>query len=229
MISHRTYLPQLLVTDDNKGWDICHRLILGLLEFLGPLLEQEKLDVAIKTYYRGSLRVLVVLLHDFPEFLCHYYIALSEAIPFSCIQMRNLVLSAFPRTMHLPDPFTPNLQLDDLPESKMIPSLDDRYLENITNSGIVSAIDQYFELKKKDNEDDNMLESLVDKIMNEIGGAALKQHPKGLQNLGAIVLYIGGKASILLSQGEPLSDNCAAIALYKQLLSNMVSEGNKYV
>ncbi|CAO3654186.1 unnamed protein product [Cunninghamella echinulata] len=225
LISHRTYLPQLLVTDDNKGWDICHRLILGLLEFLGPLLEQEKLDVAIKTYYRGSLRVLVVLLHDFPEFLCHYYIALSEAIPFSCIQMRNLVLSAFPRTMHLPDPFTPNLQLDDLPESKMIPSLDDHYLDNITNSGAVSAIDQYFELKKKDNENDDVLESLVDKIMNEVGGAALKQHPKGLQNLGAIVLYIGSKASILLSQGESLSDNCAAIVLYKQLLSNMVSEG----
>ena len=30
--------------------------------------------------------------------------------------MRNLVLSAFPRAMRLPDPFTPNLKVDLLPE-----------------------------------------------------------------------------------------------------------------
>ncbi len=32
------------------------------------------------------------------------------------LQMRNLVLSAFPRAMRLPDPFTPNLKVDLLPE-----------------------------------------------------------------------------------------------------------------
>lgn len=30
--------------------------------------------------------------------------------------MRNLILSAFPRNMRLPDPFTPNLKVDMLPE-----------------------------------------------------------------------------------------------------------------
>lgn len=30
--------------------------------------------------------------------------------------MRNLILSAFPRNMRLPDPFTPNLKVDLLPE-----------------------------------------------------------------------------------------------------------------
>ena len=37
-------------------------------------------------------------------------------VPPSCIQMRNLILSAFPRNMRLPDPFTPNLKVDLLPE-----------------------------------------------------------------------------------------------------------------
>ena len=36
---------------------------------------------------------------------------LCDAIPSSCIQMRNLILSAFPRNMRLPDPFTPNLKV----------------------------------------------------------------------------------------------------------------------
>ena len=70
----------------------------------------------VRTLYRGALRVLLVLLHDFPEFLCDYHASLCEVIPPSCIQMRNLVLSAFPRNMRLPDPFTPNLKVDLLPE-----------------------------------------------------------------------------------------------------------------
>ena len=39
-----------------------------------------------------------------------------NVVPPSCIQMRNLILSAFPRNMRLPDPFTPNLKVDLLPE-----------------------------------------------------------------------------------------------------------------
>ncbi len=57
------------------------------------------------------LRVLLVLLHDFPEFLCEYHFLLCDAVPTTCIQMRNLILSAFPRNMRLPDPFTPNLKV----------------------------------------------------------------------------------------------------------------------
>ena len=60
---------------------------------------------------QGTLRVLLVLLHDFPEFLCEYHFQLCDVVPPSCIQMRNLILSAFPRNMRLPDPFTPNLKV----------------------------------------------------------------------------------------------------------------------
>lgn len=37
--------------------------------------------------------------------------------------MRNLILSAFPRNMRLPDPFTPNLKVDTLPEIAQPPRL----------------------------------------------------------------------------------------------------------
>jgi hypothetical protein len=37
------------------------------------------------------------------------------------LQMRNLILSAFPRNMRLPDPFTPNLKVDMLPEITLAP------------------------------------------------------------------------------------------------------------
>ena len=73
--------------------------------------------------YRGTLRVLLVLLHDFPEFLCDYHYGFCDVIPPNCIQMRNLILSAFPRNMRLPDPFTPNLKVDMLPEISIAPKM----------------------------------------------------------------------------------------------------------
>lgn len=65
----------------------------------------------VRLLYKGTLRVLLVLLHDFPEFLCDHHFTFCDVIPPSCIQMRNLILSAFPRNMRLPDPFTPNLKV----------------------------------------------------------------------------------------------------------------------
>ena len=71
---------------------------------------------SIKILYNGTLKALLVILHDFPEFLAAYHASLVDVIPSSCVQLRNVVLSAFPRHMHLPDPFTPNLKVDRLPE-----------------------------------------------------------------------------------------------------------------
>lgn len=69
------------------------------------------------------MRVLLVMLHDFPEFLCDYHYAFCDVIPPNCIQVRNLILSAFPRNMRLPDPFTPNLKVDNLPEIANAPRI----------------------------------------------------------------------------------------------------------
>ena len=38
---------------------------------------------------QGTLRVLLVLLHDFPEFLCQYHFPLCDCIPPPCIQVRH--------------------------------------------------------------------------------------------------------------------------------------------
>lgn len=79
--------------------------------FLEPYLRAADLCDSVRQLYKGTLRVLLVLLHDFPEFLCEHHFKLCDVIPASCIQMRNLILSAFPRNMRLPDPFTPNLKV----------------------------------------------------------------------------------------------------------------------
>lgn len=57
-----------------------------------------------RALFRGAQRFLLVLLHDFPEFLSEYYFTIGDLIPPRCIQLRNVVLSAFPPNLTLPDP-----------------------------------------------------------------------------------------------------------------------------
>ena len=98
-------------------------LICDALSFMRPYLQKVELTDSIRTLYKGLLCILLVLLHDFPSFLCQYHFAFCDLIPTTCVQMRNLVLSAFPRTMRLPDPFTSNLKVSELPEISIAPRI----------------------------------------------------------------------------------------------------------
>ena len=123
LVSFRSFMPKLLQLPRNKGWPHLLRLLVGLLRFLEPYLHAAQLTPPIRLLYKGTLRVFLVLLHDFPEFLAEYHYHLCDAIPGPCIQLRNLVLSAFPRSMRLPDPLTPNLKVDTLPEMAQVPAI----------------------------------------------------------------------------------------------------------
>ncbi|KAH8935189.1 hypothetical protein BDL97_17G016600 [Sphagnum fallax] len=110
LISHRAFMPKLLLSNPQKGWPLFQRLLVALFKFMEPYLRNADVSDPVRLLYKGTLRVLLVLLHDFPEFLCDHHFSFCDVIPPSCIQMRNLILSAFPRNMRLPDPFTPNLK-----------------------------------------------------------------------------------------------------------------------
>jgi len=129
LISHRHFMPPLILVDPRdknvanhyKGRRLFHILLVDLLRFQYPHLDTASLTHTTLLLYRGTLRVLLVLLHDFPEFLCEFHTSFCDVIPTTCVQMRNLILSAFPRKMRLPDPFLPNLKVDLLPEIRDSP------------------------------------------------------------------------------------------------------------
>eukprot|EP00980_Cylindrotheca_fusiformis_P007822 scaffold1669_cov129-Cylindrotheca_fusiformis.AAC.33 len=122
LISHRHFLPDLLLVDGQKGWNTAHQLLVDYFLFLEPhLSKQGEMTTSVKKLYEGTLRVMLVLLHDFPSFLAAYHLSLCNVIPETCVQLRNLVLSASPKGMLPPDPFTPNLKIDLLPEISQSP------------------------------------------------------------------------------------------------------------
>lgn len=96
-------MPKLLTLPDHGGWVYFRTLIHSLLSFLQPYLRQPEMIDSLKVLYKGLMRVMLVLFHDFPDLLCAHYMEFCNVIPFTCIQIRNIVLSAVPSTIKLSD------------------------------------------------------------------------------------------------------------------------------
>lgn len=122
-------------------------LLIDLFKFLDPFLRNTELATPVMMLYKGTLKVLLVLLHDFPEFLCDYHYGFCDEIPPNCIQMRNLILSAFPRNMRLPDPFTPNLKVDLLAEITLPPRAVINYATIIPATQFKKDLDAYIKAR----------------------------------------------------------------------------------
>ncbi|KAJ3775594.1 Not1-domain-containing protein [Lentinula raphanica] len=143
LLSHRLFMPKLLLSENREGWSAFHKLLGSLLKFLAPFLKEADLKTGARDLYRGALRILLVLLHDFPEFLSEYYFTLCDVIPPRCIQLRNIILSAFPLTIILPDPHLRNVSLDSIPEMGPIPPVLSDFTSPLKNTELRSHLDQY--------------------------------------------------------------------------------------
>ena len=216
LISHRTFMPHLLLVKGQKCWPFMHRLILALLAFLQPFLKHSQLNDSIRRLYKGTLRVLLVLLHDFPEFLCDFHLSFCDIIPPTCVQLRNLVLSAFPRTMRLPDPFTPNLKVDLLPEINQAPRVLTDYMAPLVERGIRQRIDSFMSNKQPAD----VPGSLATAVST---GGAFNQ-----PLLTAIVVYVGNQAVTQLQSKTPLQ-NSPAMEIFRSLINSFDAEGRYYL
>lgn len=215
LISRRSFMPHLLLAKGQKGWVYMHRLLVALFTFLQPFLKASQLMEPVNKLYKGALRVMLVLLHDFPEFLCDFHLSLCDLIPMNCIQLRNLVLSAFPRTMRLPDPFTPNLKVDSIPEIAQNPRISTDFQAPI--SGIKAHLDGYITTKQPAE-----LPSKLPAVLVSTNG----QFNTSL--ITSLVLYVGCAAIVQIQQSKIPFQTTAAVEIYKQLVINLDDEG-RYV
>lgn len=187
LISHRVFIGRILaLIPQQKGWSMYSQLLLDLFKYLAPFLRNAELAKPVQLLYKGTLRVLLVLLHDFPEFLCDYHFGFCDVIPSNCIQMRNLILAAFPRNMRLPDPFTPNLKVDMLNEIATAPRIFTNYVASIQPAIFKKDLDSYLKARAPVT----FLSELRGHL--QISNTAGSKYNVPLMN--ALVLYVGTQA-----------------------------------
>lgn len=215
LISHRVFVGRMLVlTPQQKGWGIYSKLLIDLFKFLAPFLRNAELLKPVGVLYKGTLRLLLVLLHDFPEFLCDYHYGFCDVIPPNCIQMRNLILSAFPRNMRLPDPFTPNLKVDMLPEIAHAPRVLTNFASMIQPPNFKKDLDSYIKTRAPVTFLSELRSNL--QVSNEPGVRY------NIPLINALVLYVGTQAiSYIHSKGSTPSMSTITHSSHMDIFQNL--------
>ncbi|XP_021677934.2 uncharacterized protein LOC110663040 isoform X2 [Hevea brasiliensis] len=234
LVSHRSFMPKLLTGNAQKGWPYVQRLLVDLFQFLEPFLRSAELGMPVHFLYKGTLRVLLVLLHDFPEFLCDYHFTFCDVIPPSCIQMRNIILSAFPRNMRLPDPSTPNLKIDLLPEIREAPHILSEVDAVLKVKQMKADVDEYLKTRQQGS---SFLTELKQRLLLSPSEAASAGTRYNVQLINSLVLYAGMQAIQQLQARTPHSQSTgntaplavllvdAALDIYQTLILELDTEG----
>uniref|UniRef100_A0ACD5TIG6 Uncharacterized protein n=1 Tax=Avena sativa TaxID=4498 RepID=A0ACD5TIG6_AVESA len=239
LVSHRSFMPKLLLCNSQKGWPLFQRLLVDLFKFMEPYLRNAEMGQPIHLLYKGTLRVLLVLLHDFPEFLCDYHLSFCDVIPPSCIQMRNVILSAFPRNMRLPDPSTPNLKIDLLPEISKAPRIMSDVESALKAKQMKTQVDEYL----KRPEGSSFLTDLKQRLLLPPNEANVAGTRYNVPLINSLVVYVGiqavhqlqhNKANASAQQINQSSqvENFqieTATEVYRSLIVNMDTEGRYLV
>ncbi|GFP80906.1 ccr4-not transcription complex subunit 1 [Phtheirospermum japonicum] len=193
--------------------------------------------------YKGTLRVLLVLLHDFPEFLCDYHFSFCDVIPPSCIQMRNIILSAFPRNMRLPDPSTPNLKIDLLAEISQSPRILSEVDAALKTKQMKNDVDEYLKTRQQGpsfltdlkQKLPSFLTELKQKLLLSPSDAARAGTRYNVPLINSLVLYVGMQAIQQLQARAPSHSQSmanmttflvsAALDIFQTLIMELDTEG----
>jgi CCR4-NOT transcription complex subunit 1 len=85
----------------------------------------QKTSPAMQSFYTATIRIILVILKDYPEFLCDFHFNFVNSLPDHAIQLKNMILAAIPRNISPPDPFSKDLKVDTMNDVK-----DPRILSN---------------------------------------------------------------------------------------------------
>lgn len=207
LISHRIFVPAMLEDSiqenetKDKRWDTYALLMETLLNYTGQLIKPTGETLISQNFYRGVLRVLLVIHHDYPEFLAENHFRFCNSVPMHCTQLRNLIVSAYPSViLEMPDPFTAGLKVDRIEDIRQSPIIRADVEKILTQAGVKDTIDSLLKTLEQKTED-------VEKVCNATYFADPK--PAGFELvptttnpvlIHAIVLHIGTTA--LASQGS---------------------------
>lgn len=197
-----------------------------MLSYVSELLKPGTVPGVAKELYRGVLRILLILHHDFPEFLAENHFRLCNTIPAHCTQLRNLVLSAYPSSiLELPDPFTAGLKVDRLDEIRKAPPIQGDVIATLRRGNITGIIHNAL---RSSEISDETVHHIIEAVGSEPGESRQSQPDASL--LHALVLYIGQTAisAAGAKPGPSYNPESAQASLMSKLAKELDPEARYY-
>ncbi|XP_035233527.1 CCR4-NOT transcription complex subunit 1-like [Stegodyphus dumicola] len=133
--------------------------------------------------------------------------------------MRNLILSAFPRNMRLPDPFTPNLKVDLLPEITQAPRILANFNNLIQPPSFKKDLDSYIKTRAPVTFLSELRSSL--QVSNEPGMRY------NIPLINALVLYVGTQAiNYIQSKGSTPNMSTITHSSHMDIFQNLAVDSD---
>ena len=90
------------------------------------------------------MRLLLILIHDYSDFLCEQSYQLLEEIPREYIQFKNIILSAYPKNLKMINPFDASSHsFQNSNDYKIIPTISTRIESRINSHSLQLALINY--------------------------------------------------------------------------------------
>lgn len=112
LVSHRMYLPEMISNGDQNMAAKVTTILNCLLRFQSGYLQEgeEEMPEFINVIHKGTLKILLSILHDYPTYLAEWGLGLLVGVNLKFVQVRNIVLSGRPVYVERLDPFKATLE-----------------------------------------------------------------------------------------------------------------------
>ena len=107
------------------------------------LLPGVKATNAMKSFYTATMNIVLMILKDYPQFISDFHFNFVNALPDHTIQLKNMILAAFPKNIQPPAPFSQGLKVDPMQDVKN-PRILSNFEAYLKVNNLKDDLDRYF-------------------------------------------------------------------------------------
>ncbi|KAF4451499.1 hypothetical protein FALBO_16318 [Fusarium albosuccineum] len=228
LVQHRAFMPILLQLPDGVGWRPFTDLVCQLFDTLGDQLKVFEVSNIAKDVYRATFKLLVILQHDFPDYVAANHVRLCASIPPHCTQLINAVLAATPQQT---PKFVEMNAKERSDEIRIDPGLVIDATAILQDAGLLSVVDQA--LQNGPSED--IVANITHSMTHHTSNTTTYGHVPVVVNVpvvNAVVIYIGQHAADQAAQAGTavtLSGDEHEISTLSLLIHELPAEARYYL
>ncbi|KAI1175215.1 Not1-domain-containing protein [Nemania sp. FL0916] len=215
LIGHRQFMPILLTLEERIGWMPFTKILQSLLRNVSEHMKVIDIADVIKDYYRATIKLMILLSHDYADYVSANATQLCGSIAPHARQLRNIILHCSPRSDSGEDPVEAPLNA---------PSF-----YALRETGMIHVLEQLMQGGPNEDAIAHLTHAIAkcNGVETIYGHVRLTVDPRLIDD---IVEYIGDHAVSRSRQGGPLfTHGSADLATLSLLVHELLPEGRYYL